>query len=185
MKRVICLFLLLLLIAFSSCAMESVIPETGETYNYYFANQAVFSDAVNELSKIGYDAFISKTEYYAIENDDQIVDFYIQNMTDSTCKAYDSATVEKLFDVCNVKLVDVIFRGDITVCSFDMCIPGKSYDYGIYYVSSDTPIYLGDPTLPLTESGKGYTYEQSVSYGTKFTYYTEKLADNYYYYEIM
>jgi len=184
-KRTLCLILIISLFALSSCSMESVIPETGETYSYYFDNQTLFFDAVDVLEKIGHDAFISKTEYYSIENTDGIVDYYIQNMADSTYLPYDNTTVEKLFDVCNVKLIDVIYRGDLTVCSFDRCIPGKNYDYGIYYISNDSPVYFGDPTLPLTESGKGFTYEQSASYGTKFTYYTEKLADHYYYYEIM
>ena len=184
-KRIFCLVLLLFSLTFYSCSMESVIPETGQIYSHYFENQKLFSDTVSELVGIGHDAFISKTEYYSIENTDGIIDYYIQNMSDSACEAYDNEIVEKVFDICNVKLIDVIYRGDLTVCTFDMCIPGKNYDYGIYYVTNDSPIYFGDPTVSLTESGKGFTYEQSASYGTKFTYYTEKLADNYYYYEIM
>lgn len=185
LKRLFCFFLLLVVFICSACTMESIISETGETYCRYFENQELFSDAVQELEKIGNDAFISKTEYYSVDGVNDIEDFYIQNMSESTCMEYENSAVEKLFEICGVKLVDVIYRGDMVICSFDMCIPGKNYDYGIYFVSRDSAIYLGDPTIPLAESGKGFTYEQSASYGTKFTYYTEKLSDNYYYYEIM
>ena len=41
--------------------MESVIPETGETYNYYFENKEIFLDAIRVLSANGSDALISKT----------------------------------------------------------------------------------------------------------------------------
>ncbi len=185
MKRILCILLMISILLLSACSMEPVIPETGETYRYYFDNSELFFNAANELLNIGYDAFISKTDYYAVEGSSDIEGYYIQDMTDSSYSSYNNKTVQKLFDTCNVKLVDVIFRGDIKLCSFDMCIPGKNYDYGIYYVSHDVPVYLGDPSITLLEKGNGFIYEQSASYGTKFTYYTEKLSEHFYYYEIM
>lgn len=184
MKRVICLCLMLTIVILSGCSMEPVIPATGETFSYYFENQELFSQAVATLSEIDFDALISKTEYYAPDGSENFTSCYLQNMDDLSYTSYDEETVVQLFANCNVKMIDVIYRGDLTVCSFDMCIPGKSYDYGIYYTSGNMPIYLGDPAAVLGESENGYVYEQSASYGTKFTYYTEKLSENFYYYEI-
>ena len=165
--------------------MESVIPETGETFGYYLENKEIFLDAVQVLTLNGYDALISKTEYYSVEGSEDIQNCYIQKMEDQSVSEYTESSVLKVFDHCNVKLIDVIFRDELVVCSFDMCIPGRNYDFGIYYVSEDKPIYLGDPSITLLEKQNGFSYEQSASYGTKFTYYTEKIDDNFYYYEIM
>ena len=74
---------------------------------------------------------------------------------------------------------------ELQICAFYMCIPGRNFDYGIYYVSEDKPIYFGDPSVTLVEKGNGFSYEKSASYGTKFSYYTEKIEDHFYYYEIL
>jgi len=105
-------------------------------------------------------------------------------MQNGSFQSCDNSDLQYLFEQTEVKLIDWIRREDLEICAFDMCIPGKNFDYGIYYTSGDKPVYFGDPGLELSPSGNGFCFEQKASYGAKFTYYTEKIEDHFYYYEI-
>ena len=115
MKRVFCFFLLFSLIFCSSCAMESVIPETGETNRYYFENEELFSEAVSELTSLGFDAFISKNDYYSVEGSEDFNGLYIQNMSDSSFSAF-SIYSEAVGDGVGIVVVTVS-EAATSVCS--------------------------------------------------------------------
>ena len=127
---------------------------------------------------------ISRNDYYSVDGSAGIGGIYIQNMATLSVSEYQSEQINQLYRETDVKLIDSIHVNDLFICVFDLCKPDKNFDYGIYFVSVDKPIYFGDPSMPLQESEDGYSYEQKASYGTRFTYFTKKIADNYYYYEI-
>ncbi len=185
MKKKLTAILLLFSILLCSCQMEEVIPEQGDTCSIYFEHKELFQNSVEALLKIDYDCLISRTDYYSPEGSENFTGLYIQNMSDSSFSEFTESSVQTLFDETNVKLVDFLRVEDLSICAFDMCVPGRNFDFGIYYVSEDAPIYFGDPSIPLIQKGNGFTYEKAASYGTKFTYYTEKIADQFYYYEII
>jgi len=184
MKTKCLLFLLCVSLFFSSCTMEATIPENGQTFSVYYDHSQLFIDCVAKLSEFEEDVLISRNDYFRQEGSENIEGLYLQSMKDLSFQAYSEECVQKMIDVCGVKLIDVAHKNGIFLCCFDLCVPGRNFDYGIYYVSEDKPIYLGDVTFQLSENGNGFSYEQPASYGTKFTYYTEKITDHYYYYEI-
>ena len=184
MKR----FLILLLIPFmlmSSCSMEAAIPENDLTFSSYTENKSLYLNAIEYFSELEYDAMVSRNDFYSIEGSETFAGLYLQNMQDLSIISCDEPSLSTLFEQTDVKLVDWICRENLQICAFDMCIPGKNFDYGIYYTSGYDPVYFGDPTLDLQPSGNGFCYEKKASYGAKFTYYTEKIEDHFYYYEIL
>ncbi len=183
-KTALILTLVCLLSSFSSCGMESVIPENSTTFAAFEDNAALYEDCVAILSAAETDCMISKTNFYAPQGSEDFSGLYRQNMEDNSFSVCDEPAILTLFENTNVKIVDYLQKGDLKICVFDMCIPGKNFDYGIYYISEDRPVYFGDTELTLAETGNGFSYEKSASYGSKFIYYTEKITDHYYYYEI-
>ncbi len=184
MKKNFLLILLSILLLLTSCSMEEVIPEQSDTFSLYFENEELYALCVEEAEKYSFDFLISRGDYFAPEGSENFTSLYLQNMSDSTFSSVESDNFRALFESSEVKLVDALRKEDLFICCFDMCVPGRNFDYGIYYVSQDEPIYLGDPAVSLTQNGTGFSYEQKASYGTKFTFYTEKITDHFYYYEI-
>ena len=164
--------------------MEPTIPENSQSFTVYLENSELFQSCVDQLLENEHNVLISRTDYYAPQGSENFAGTYMQNMNDGTFHSFENADVQKLMDLCGVKLIDLMRTNGLEICSFDMCVPGRNFDYGIYYVSEDRPIYLGNVSYPLVENGSGFSYEQKASYGTKFVFYTEKIADHFYYYEI-
>lgn len=183
MKRFIIL-LILPIVLFTSCSMEATIPENDRTFSDYLEYKELYSDSVQYFISLEFDAMVSRNDYYSIQGSEGFEGLYLQNMHDMSISSCEDENIKKLFDQTGVKLVDWIRRENLQICAFDMCIPGKNFDYGVYYTSGDSPIYFGDPSLELSPSGNGFCYEKKASYGAKFTYYTEKIEDHFYYYEI-
>ncbi len=184
MKKYCLFFCLPLIFLFSSCSMEATIPENQDSFATFLENRELFFDSVEEVRALDYDCMISRNDFYSIAGSEDFVGLYLQNLNDSTFLSYENSKISHLMQNCGVKLISTKHDGQLFICAFDMCVPGKNFDYGFYYVSEDNPIYLGDPSISLTPSENGYVYYQKADYGTKYTFYTEKVADHYYYYEI-
>ncbi len=184
MKK-LCLLLLALCLLLSSCAMEEMIPQQTDTFSMYHSNASLYGECVKAISDLGYPCLISRTDYFAPSGSEDYLGLYIQNMQDQSFAPCEIECVKVLFESSDVKLIDLVFHDDLVICSFDMCVPGRSFDYGIYYTSKDQEIFIGDPSVSLFENGNGFSYEEKASYGVKFSYFTEKITDYYYYYEIM
>lgn len=184
MKRFL-IFLLVAVLVFSGCSMEETIPGQTEAYTLYYNNEGLYLEVIDSLKQRGENCLISRTDYFAPSGSEDFTGLYVQNMDSKEFYEEKDARIQLLFENTDVKLIDYLTVDALVICTFDMCIPSKNYDYGFYYVSEDKPIYLGDPSVDLTENGRGFSYEQSASYGVKFTFYTEKIKDNIYYYEIM
>lgn len=185
MKKKIFVLLLTVLLFCTSCQMEEVIPAQSDTFSLFYENEEFYRDSVEALLSIEFDALISRNDFYAPDGSENFTGLYIQNMEEKTFSEYSDAQIDALFINTDVKLIDKLQIEELSICAFDMCVPGHNFDYGIYYVSEDKPVYFGDPSINLNEKGNGFSYEKPASYGTKFTYYTEKITDHYYYYEIM
>ena len=185
MKRFFCLVLVCSIFLLGSCsAMMPVIPNNSTMESIYFENMNLFVNCVDEIREINYDCLISRNDYYSVEGSEAINGIYIQNMNNLSVSEYQSEQINQLYRETDVKLIDSIRTDDLFICVFDLCKPDKNYDYGIYFVSEDKPIYFGDPSMALQETENGYIYEQKASYGTRLTYFTKKISENYYYYEI-
>ncbi len=184
MKRKFLILCLILTLLFTSCQMEEIIPEQGDTFALFYENESSYRESVDSLLAIDYNCLISRTDFYRPDGSENFTGLYIQNMSDSTFSECNDHALIKLFESSSVKLVDFMKVEELKICTFDMCVPGRNFDYGIYYVSEDEPVYFGDVSITLQESGTGFSYQKSASYGTKFTYYTEKITDHFYYYEI-
>jgi len=176
--------LLVPILLLASCSMEATIPENTKTVSFFRDNKQLYTDSVSYLQTLDFDAMISRNDFYSVKGSEKFSGLYLQNMNNKTFSACDIKEINALFEQTDVKLIDVIRQNDLLICAFDMCIPGKNFDYGIYYTSGDRAIYFGDPSIELSARGDGFTFEQKASYGTKFTYYTEQVEDHFYYYEI-
>ena len=184
MKKAQALLLVLLTLLFSSCAMESYIPEETDTISNFRDHEELFRLAVEETAQTPFDCLVSSTVYYTPDEIGEITGLYRMNMEENTCEKYTSSYFSSLSENCSVKLIDLVRRDELLICSFDMCKPGRSYDFGIYYVSEDRPLFLGDPSASLSAKGDGFVYTQKAGPSSTMTFYTEKITDNFYYYEI-
>ncbi len=184
MKKSILILVLSCVLLLSSCTMDATIPENTQTFSYFAENKELFINSTQKLQSLEFDALISRTDFYAPAGSEDFEGLYIQNMENGAFSEYSDPDVQALFDYTDVKLIDFIERDGVVICAFDFCLPTKNFDYGVYYTSENEPIYFGDPSMELLPSGNGFTYEKKASYGAKFTYYTEKIEDNYFYYEI-
>ena len=164
--------------------MEAVVPEDKETISGFTENKTLYIDCKDYITSLGYDSLISRVDYWAPDGSEGFDGFYVQNMEDNSFKALDEACILALFENSEVKMIDCIERDGLLLCTFSMCLASKNFDYGFYYVSEDKPVFFGDLSAELMENGNGYSYEKKASYGVKFTYYTEKIEDNFYYFEI-
>lgn len=183
-KFVFLSFILIFTLVFSSCQMEPVVPEDQKTISGFTENKSLYSDCIQFVSSLGYDALISRVDYWSPEGSEELDGLYIQNMDDNSFLPCKEPCVVALFENTDVKMIDFISRDELKLCSFSLCLASKSFDYGYYFTSTDKPVYFGDLGADLIENGNGYSYEQKASYGVKFSYYTEKMEDNFYYYEI-
>ena len=185
-KRTVIITFLLSILLLSSCGMESIVPEESDVISQYFASQNYYRDCVKALEEISFDAMISRADYYMPTGSESFTGLYIQDMEHNTFTSLEDGAVKKLMDQGDVKLIDSMRREDLFICTFDLCIPGKNFDYGFYYTSGDEPIYFGDPSMKLSDSGDGvYRYEMKSSYGVKFSYLTKQIDVHFYYYEIL
>ncbi len=184
MKKTIAWLLAFLTLILSSCSMQSYIPEETSTVSNFLDYEDLFLLAVEETSLHPFDCLVSSTVYYAPDEIGELTGLYLMNMEENTCEKYTSSYFSSLSENCSVKLIDLVRRDELLICSFDMCKPGRNYDYGIYYVSEDRPLYLGDPTAALTERGDGFVFTQKTGFSSTMTFYTEKITDHFYYYEI-
>ena len=164
--------------------MEPVVPEDQKTISHFSEYENLYKDCVDYISSLGFEALISRVDYWSPEGSEEMDGLYIQNMEDNSFTACTEPCVLALFENSGVKMVDFICRDGLDLCTFSLSLASKNFDYGFYFVSDDKPVYFGDLTADLTPNGQGYSYEQKASYGVKFTYYTEKMEENYYYYEI-
>lgn len=153
MKKVFVL-VLLSMILFTSCSMEPTIPENARTFSQYTEQKELYQECISYFQALGYDAMVSRNDYYSIDGSEKYSGLYVQNMKNGAISACDHKSIQILFQQTDVKLIDWIQRDGLSICAFDMCIPGKNFDYGIYYTSADEAVYFGDPALELTESGK-------------------------------
>ena len=188
MKRILSVIFACFILFLSGCsAMESVVPENRDSMNRFRDHEEAYRTAVEVLVTYSDPFLIARAEEYPPATGEESVGegYYFQNMRDQSVAPYEENSVEKLFFAAGVKLIDGVTNGEEKVISFDLCLPGKNYDYGFYYSSEDRPVYLGDLSAPLRQSDAGFAFDQKASYGSKFTFYTEKICDCYYYYEIM
>ncbi len=184
MKRILLSAALLLCVLLSSCAAATYIPEDQDTFALVRDNLDLFQLAVEETVQNDFDCTIASTVYYKPDEAAELSGLFIYNVEKKQAEKYSSKYYTSLSENCSVKLIDLARRGELTLCSFGMCKPGRDFDYGVYYVSEDRPVYLGDPGVELEEKGDGYSYTRSASYGSTISFYTEKIAPNFYYYEI-
>jgi len=184
MKKILFIVALLTTVLLNSCSMEATIPENGVSMDAFLQKKDLYDASVTELSKYDFDLLISRTDYYAPKGSEDFSSLYMQNMNDMSFSAFDGVDTVDLFRETDVKLVDLVIKDGLTLCVFDLCRPNKNFDYGYYYVSVDNPVYIGDPSVSLTPNGDGFSYEKKASYGNSSTFYTEKIEDHYYYYEI-
>lgn len=182
MKRLI-LIILAACFFLCACGIDPIIPDQKESSGSFTDSFALYENAVEAIKAIPYDCLVSRTEYYRPEAAGDYVGQYILNMENDSFEPFDSDAIKALLS-SGVKLIDMIRSDDLTVISFSLCIPGRSYDYGYYYCSENKPVYLGDPSLELKPDKTGFSYEKKGNFGTGATYYTEQLAENYFYYEI-
>ena len=184
MKRFLPL-LFLFVILLTSCAAGTYIPDQNSSFSILLENRELFDRAVEETKANGFNCTVSSTVYYNPESVSSLTGTYIINMESNTAEKYQSAAFASLSENCSVKVIDLVVKEDgLLICSFDFCKPGRDYDYGIYYVSEDRPIYFGDPSAPLTRDQNGFSYTVKTGMGSSMTYYTEQISDHYYYYEI-
>lgn len=186
MKRtlVLCMILLMILPLFSSCSFEAYVPENEDTINLFAENMEIFEMAVNEAQNFEFDCLISNTSYYIPQEANELVGLYVMNMDEHEAHAITNTVFSTLMNQCGVKMIDVIHRGDLTICCFGFSTPNHDFDYGYYYSTGNAPVYLGDPDQKLDQDGNGFSFKKSASFGSSITYYTEQISDSFYYYEI-
>lgn len=178
MKRGALLLILAAAVLLSSCGgFQPLYPDPSDITNKYRQNEQLFKNAAMEALAIEGDCFISTTEYHQPKNAQGIQGLYVSDVKEENVRAYDNRAVATLFDVCDVRSLATRREGELGACEFN-CGGSGDYYCGVYYVSEDQPIFIGNFAAELSPSGKGYSYE-----GNGMRYYTEKISTNFYYFD--
>ena len=81
----------------------------------------------------------------------------------------------------DVKIINAYIANDTCIkLSIDEGISTQSHYYGFYYTKKDVPLAAGIEDKRLQEDGNGYRIQEPDN---EDCYYTEKIIDNFYFYE--
>lgn len=177
MKRFLCLVLLAAALLTSCGGFQAVYPDVSSVMDKYKNNTKLFLDAAAEALAIEGDCFISTTEYYTPENAGTVAGLYVSDVKETKVSPLESSVISTLFAVCDVRSMATRTEGELSACEFN-CGGSGSYYCGVYYVSEDKPVFIGNFSAELSASGEGYSYE-----GNGMRYYTEKISANFYYFD--
>ncbi|MBQ9545596.1 MAG: hypothetical protein IJV00_10775 [Clostridia bacterium] len=185
MKKAVCLFLALSLLCLSSCvSFESYYPSQNEIVTLYKNNRRLFANAAAAALRLCPDSYVSTTDYYRPANSDGIEGLYLADRTDKAKEvvtSLDDRDILTLFEVCGVKSLSTRTEGELAGVEFS-CGGSSNIYCGVYYISEDRPVFLSDFAAELDMYENGWKYEGK--YGSiSVRYYTEKIADNFYYYD--
>ena len=152
--------------------------EDAETMKAEFLeNRELYEKVALEAFGYGDSIFIFTYEFFRPEGaDEDAVGLYVHDNDSGATEALESETVAKLFEACSVNSLAVKKSEEVAVCEFSIG-GGRQYFNGIYYVEQNHEVFLNNFSVPLEKDGDGYSY--SVE---NMNYYTEKWADNFYYY---
>ncbi|MBE6551342.1 MAG: hypothetical protein E7665_04325 [Ruminococcaceae bacterium] len=174
---VLCLFMLF------GCTFEQFQPDRAQIIDNFKANRDIFAGAVDEALAYEKDMYISTSDKYPVkdsETDENIVGVYSADVNEAGVSAYrsiSSSAFNNLFTICGVDAIATSYSEELSVCEFNCGGSGRYY-FGVYYTNDGSPLFLGDYGAELKESENGFSYKTS-----DITYYTEKIEDNFYYFE--
>ena len=178
MKKPVALVLALISLLLVSCVkMETYYPSESSLVTLFSENRALFSDAVASCLEIGEDCFISTTDYWTPKNAGDISGLYVSNVDETEVRPLEDKAISALFDTCDVRSAAFRVEGELKAVEFN-CGGSRNYYCGVYYVSKDAPVYIGNFSAELTESADGFLYQSG-----KVRYFTKKLSDNFYYFD--
>ena len=176
MKRVVISILLIIYLISTSCeAFDSFIVKQ-EKYGFKTKEEVIYAvkDNIRNLDKFlnEIDKIESDKEYFTIEKNDEhkmYKDSFVLN----------SDYINDLFEKLKIG-VCYIDKSDGTI-SFEVNFYTFSNYCGFYYSHNDNPMY--DETnrnieYPCIQYGKW-----TLMFGSRYGWYTEKIFDNWYYYE--
>lgn len=176
MKR---LFLVLLIVlSLTGCVqMEAVYPAVDEIFDKYTVHDTLFFRAAQEALAMEGDLFISTTSYYQPQNAKELSGLYVSDVKETSVRALENQPIATLFEMCDVKSMATRKEGDLQACEFN-CGGSGNYYCGVYYVSQDKPLYIGNFSAELAPSGQGFSYE-----GNGVRYFTQKISPHFYYFD--
>ncbi len=164
-----------MLFSFTGC-FESYLPAQEEIENQFLQFQDDYREAANAAFSYEGERYFSTTDLSKPE-DFEGEGVYMGDMQDNIT-LIESEPLYKIFTSCNVYSMHTSSTPSLNVCEFNCAGSGSVYS-GVYYTSGDSPLCLMDFTVELKKNGDGYI----TNMGGWSYYYTEKITDNFYYYE--
>lgn len=166
----------------SSCGLLSDNLSKEQIFTLVIKNEKLLKNAVKEIkcSKITQVSTTKKSEITSTDMDySNIKGLYIstEENGEKIYKQSDNSTFQSIMDIKG--LIDVNVEDEIIdfYCGGSGFGSSTSY-YGFYYTENDnlSAIWCAGDTL--APSGKGWSWKNGDN-----SYYTEKITDNFYYYE--
>ena len=157
--------------------MNNIYPTQNDVGNKYLSNKQLFFDAANQALGFEGDVFISTAEYYRPENYPNLSGLYVSNVAETKVEEIENEIISILFERCEVKSIATRTEGGVKACEFN-CGGSGSYYCGVYYVSQDRPVFIGNFSVELDETKDGFSCESNG-----IRYFTQKLAENFYYFD--
>lgn len=196
MKTKVLLFLTVVMICI---LMVSCGSSKAEIFRVVKGNQELLTNVPGEVKKLHDSSYsISTTEKrpieYQLSSDDQgpssyqdIKGLYLQVLNDDGSSTFSSLENDVFSDVLRIKDVTAITNGISDSPSFiEFDCSGEGFGSamtycGFYYAEDDLPIGWSGENVELTQYEKGWRYEEE---GAGNIYYTERILDNWFYYQI-
>lgn len=181
LKRIIIPILCLTMLF--GCTFEEFQPDRAQIIDNFKNNREIFINSATEALAYEKDMYISTSDKYPVkdsETDENITGVYSADVDEKGISAYrsiSSSAFNNLFTICGVDAIATSYDDEMAVCEFNCGGSGRYY-FGVYYTKNDSPLFLGDYNAELKENEVGFSYKTS-----DITYYTEKIEDNFYYFE--
>lgn len=179
MKRILLVLLALCVLGSLSACWETYFDDEEELKSRFLDNRERFLEVALEALTYGDSTFISTVDFFAPEGmPEGLTGLYVNDTQTGQTRALDSVHILRFFADCEVNslAVQVDREANLSACEFSMGGSGAYYN-GIYYVEQDRPLFLNDFSIPLEADQEGFSY---IVKG--MSYYTEKCADQFYYY---
>jgi len=166
----------------SGCSFEEFSPDREKIISNFKENRLSFISAAKSASQLGNDIYITTSEKFPVGEDKAkgISGLYCVTMSEGNPTRYENISdeaIEILLTSGGVDSIAVSADGDRTICEFNCGGSGRYY-FGIYYSSTNAPVFLGNMKLELREKEDGYYYKSS-----DVSYYTSQIEDGYFYFE--
>lgn len=179
-------FVIIIIIIIAKMCLNSLVPpppNKEDIHDTIVNNKVILEDAVLQIKEIKqnntYISVIEHTKFYPADENPSIKGLFTGGLLDEQYKQtpIENKTLEKLFLNIGVEQITIFDK----YIEFSLGGVGSTYYCGAVCTDDGNPVGFDGSDMQIVADGRGWSW-QEVNGNNK--YYTEKIIDNWYFYEM-